>query len=67
LVTVGDADYVEQDWTFMFGKLGVLDHDTSIAAVVRLLGWLGMMGVVVWLWWKWRASTTTATRPKAAP
>jgi hypothetical protein len=67
LVTVGDADYVEHDWTFMFGKLGVLDHDTSIAAVVRLLGWLGMMGVVVWLWWKWRASTTTATRPKAAP
>ena len=56
LVTVGDSDYVEHDWTFMFGKLGLLDHDTSIAAVVRLLGWLGMIGVVVWLWWKSRAS-----------
>ena len=65
LVTVGDADYVEHDWTFMFGKLGVLDHDTSIAAVLRLLGWLGMMGVVVWLWWKSRASMRTATTQKA--
>jgi hypothetical protein len=65
LVTVGDADYVEHDWTFMFGKLGLLDHDTSIAAVVRLLERLGMLGVVVWLGWKSRASTTTATRPKA--
>jgi hypothetical protein len=62
LVTVGDADYVEHDWTFMFGKLGLLGHDTSIAAVVRVLGWLGMMGVVAWLWWRSRASTTGATR-----
>jgi Trk-type K+ transport system membrane component len=49
----------------MFGKLGLLDHDTSIAAVVRLLGWLGMIGVVVWLWWKSRASMRTATTPRA--
>jgi Trk-type K+ transport system membrane component len=49
----------------MFGKLGLLDHDTSIAAVVRLLGWLGMIGVVVWLWWKYRASMRTATTPRA--
>ena len=61
LVTVGDADYVEHDWAFMFGKLGLLDHDTSIAAGVRALGWLGMMGVVAWLWWRSRASTTRAT------
>ena len=62
---MGDADYVEHAWTFMFGKLGLFDHDTSIVAVVRLLGWLGMLGVVVWLWWKSRAPATTATRPKA--
>jgi hypothetical protein len=64
LVTVGDSDYVEHDWNFMFGKLGVLDHDTSIAAAVRVLGWLGMIGVVVWLWWQSRASS--AARPEAA-
>ena len=61
LVTVGDADYVEHDWTFMFGKLGVLDHCTSIAAVVRVLGWLGMMGVVVWLCWRSRGSAAGTT------
>ena len=54
LVTVGDADSVEHDWAYMFGKLDVLGHDTSIAAAVRLLGWLGMLGVVVWLWWQSR-------------
>jgi hypothetical protein len=64
LVTVGNADYVEHDWAFMFGKLGVLDHDTSIAAAVRVFGWLGMMGVVVWLWWTSRASAPKATEPK---
>ena len=50
LVTVGGGDYVEHDWAFMLGKLGLLEHDTSIAAVVRVLGWLGMIGVVWWLW-----------------
>ena len=62
LVTVGDAESVEHDWAFMFGKLGLLDYDTSIAAMVRLLGWLGMIGVVVWLWWRWRTATQTAER-----
>jgi hypothetical protein len=57
LVTVGGGDYVEHDWAFMFGKLGLLDYDTSIAAVVRFLGWLGMVGVVVWLGWKSRTSS----------
>ena len=52
MATVGDADYVEHDWTFVFGKLGLLDRDTSIAAVARAAGWLGMIGVVVWLGWK---------------
>jgi hypothetical protein len=65
LVTVGDADYVEHDWTFMFGKLGVLDHDTSIATVVKVLGWLGMMGVVVWLWWRSRVCAAGTTGQRA--
>ena len=65
LVTAGDADYVEQDWTFMFGKVGLLEHDTSIAAVVRVLGWLGMIGVVVWLGWRSRASLAGARSQKS--
>ena len=48
-VTVGDPEFAEHDWTTMFIKLGVLEHDTAIAAVVRTLGWLGMLGTIAWL------------------
>jgi hypothetical protein len=55
-VTVGDPDFAEHDWATMFGQLGCLRYDTKIAAVVRAIGWLGMILVVVWLWWKTKAS-----------
>ncbi len=48
LVTTGDPDFVEHDFNAIFSTLGVLAYDTRIAAVVRLLGWCGMVGVVVW-------------------
>ncbi len=54
LVTVGDSENVEHDWLFIFSKLGVLQHDMGIAAATRLLGWLGMLGVIAWLWWRTR-------------
>jgi hypothetical protein len=54
LVTVGDAgDEVDpasmHDWHAIFGNLGVLDYDTRIAAVVRLIGWAGMIAMTAWL------------------
>jgi hypothetical protein len=49
LVTTGDPDFVEHDFYAIFSSLGVLNHDTQIAAVVRVLGWCGMLAVVVWL------------------
>lgn len=52
LLTVGDADYVIHDWNYLFGRLGVLDHDTQIAAAVRVIGWIGMLAVVGWLVWR---------------
>ncbi|MGB8524285.1 MAG: hypothetical protein WCD43_15070 [Candidatus Acidiferrales bacterium] len=52
LLTVGDAEYVIHDWAYLFGKLGLLEHDTQIASAVRALGWLGMIGVVIWLVWR---------------
>jgi len=48
LVTAGDSDYVEHDWNTIFTNLGVLSYDTSIAAVIRMAGWIGMIGIVVW-------------------
>jgi hypothetical protein len=49
LVTTGDPDFVEHDFHAIFTSLGVLDHDTQLASVVRLLGWSGMILVTVWL------------------
>lgn len=49
LVTVGDPEFAEHDWHAIFSSLGVLDYDTTIAGVVRVLGWCGMIGCVAWL------------------
>jgi hypothetical protein len=48
LITVGDGDYVIHDWNYLFGRLGLLDHDTQIAHAVRMLGWIGMVGTLAW-------------------
>ncbi len=58
LVTTGDPDFVEHDFHAIFSSLGVLDYDTKIAAVVRLLGWLGMLAMVAWLASRARTSAT---------
>lgn len=52
LLTVGDADYVIHDWNYLFTSFGVIDHDTQIAAVVRVLGWIGMIVTVGWMVWR---------------
>jgi hypothetical protein len=49
LVTVGDTDNVVHDWNYLFGKLHLLDHDTQIASLMRIIGWLGMLATVGWL------------------
>ncbi len=51
LITVGNPEFVEHDWFAMFSGLGLLEHDTQIASVTRIAGWLGMIGVVAWLAW----------------
>ena len=47
-VTTGDPEFAEHDFNTIFSSLGVLDNDTTIAAVVRTLGWCGMIAVVIW-------------------
>jgi hypothetical protein len=61
LVTTGDPDFVEHDFFAIFSSLGVLNYDTKIAAVVRVLGWCGMLAVVAWLRMRMRASRMKAT------
>jgi hypothetical protein len=48
LVTTGDPEFAEHDFHAIFSSLGVLDYDTKIAMMVRLLGWCGMIAVVIW-------------------
>ena len=63
LLTVGDPEFVIHDWNYLFNVLGVLDHDTQIAAVARGIGWLGMIGTAAWFAWKsWSTETSPATR-----
>lgn len=52
LVTAGDSDFVEHDWHTIFTSLGLLQYDTTIAGIVRTLGWLGMLATVAWLVWQ---------------
>ena len=49
LVTTGDPEFARHVWNTIFTSLGVLDYDTTIAAVVRGLGWCGMLASVGWL------------------
>jgi hypothetical protein len=41
----------ESDWTILFTHWGVIQHDLTIAAWTRGIGWLGMLGTIGWLAW----------------
>jgi hypothetical protein len=61
LLTVGSGDDVIHDWNYLFGKLGLLAHDTQIAHGMRVIGWLGMLAVVAWLVWRGLTQNATPT------
>jgi len=56
LVTVGDPEGSGHDWYNIFSSLGLLQHDTQIAAAIRMLGWIGMVATVLWLLWRGKLS-----------
>jgi hypothetical protein len=45
LVTVGGGE-ARHDWNFLFGSLGLLRSDTTIAGMVRVLGFLVLWGSI---------------------
>ncbi len=49
LVTVGDPEQGGHDWFNIFSSLGLLQHDTAIAGVVKIAGWIGMLATLGWL------------------
>jgi hypothetical protein len=42
----------EHDWTEIFSRWGVLDWDAGIATLVRITGWLVIVGAGLWLWYR---------------
>jgi hypothetical protein len=46
----------ESDWTILFTHWGVIHHDLTIAAWTRAMGWIGMIGAVIWLVWRYARS-----------
>lgn len=64
LLTIGDGDYVIHDWNYLFGRVGLLPHDTQIAATTRIIGWLGMIAVAGWLIWRGVSSDSNGTKDK---
>jgi len=52
LLAVGDSDEVIHDWNYLFGRWGLLEHDTQISQIFRCLGWIGMIGTVGWMIWR---------------
>ncbi len=49
LVTVGDPEFGGHDWFRILSRWGLLRYDKTLAGLVRAAGWLGMLGVPVWL------------------
>lgn len=54
LPLVGSGDH---DWTEIFGRWGILHLDGRIASLTRGCGFLLMVGVVLWLYRRWRADS----------
>jgi hypothetical protein len=50
----------EHDWYHIFTRWGLLGRDTDIASVTRTLGWLGMIGCMLWLWRRFDARRRAA-------
>jgi len=50
LPLVGGGDH---DWSTIFGRWNVLAYDTSIATIVKFIGWTGMAAVCAWVVWRW--------------
>ena len=54
LPLLGGMGEEAHDWRNLFMRFGLLEQDTAIAAMVRAVGWLGMLGIWGWLLWRWR-------------
>jgi len=58
LPLVGSGD---SDWEILFTQWGLLAQDQKIGAIMRTLGWLGMLATVTWLAYRVRHAAQSNT------
>jgi len=49
LPLVGGGDH---DWNTILSRWGLLPYDTQIAAVIKMVAWLGIAAICGWLGWR---------------
>ncbi len=49
LPLLGGGDH---DWNTIFTRWNVLQYDVRIAAVVKAIGWIGMLAACAWIFWR---------------
>ena len=65
LPLVGGGDH---DWNTILFRWNLLVHDTQIAAVVRMCGWIGIILPFLWIWWWfWQDRSRIVTTDNAGP
>jgi hypothetical protein len=57
---VGSGDH---DWEILFTRWNILVHDQQIGQAVRTVGWLGMLGAVLWFAWRSLRARDTQEAP----
>ncbi|HZC66708.1 MAG TPA: hypothetical protein VE545_09060, partial [Candidatus Dormibacteraeota bacterium] len=54
----------EHDWATLFGQWGWLLQDQKIGASTRIIGWLGMIAVMLWLAFRtWHSRQENQPKP----
>ena len=52
----------EHDWTNILSRWGVLQHDTTMATTMKVVGWLGLFPTFAWTTYLWWPQKRTYTR-----
>ncbi|MCG8433109.1 MAG: hypothetical protein MJA83_03640 [Gammaproteobacteria bacterium] len=51
LPLIGSGDH---DWTNIMFRWNALEYDTTFAAILTTVAWLGMLGTWIWIIYRWR-------------
>lgn len=57
LPLVGGGDH---DWATILGRWNLMAHDTQIASMIQVIGWVGTAAACLWVVWRWWRGRGTA-------